>query len=185
MAFPYRSTMHQNETGQSRQAAQHCPGLIIEALASRIRPCPAWQFLHGRFKVRWAQNLIILLRTLDEHSQNQATDFSPAKCAKPCFFQNSSAPVRDLKINHRAPSPVTFASVASNKAAPAFHPQLPQLMSSQRVAFSQPGHPKPCRLPRDDSALAPSVLRSQNHLLAHCLCACSCHLCSKLYSCGV
>ena len=76
------------------------------------------------------------IRTSAEHSGHQDTDFIQVKCSKPCLLQKSSPPVRGFKIKNRAPSLMTLACIASNKAAPPLHPQLPQLITSQRTLFS-------------------------------------------------
>lgn len=88
-------------------------------------------------------------RTSNEQSSHQDTDELQVKCSKPCLLQKPSPPRRDFKIKNRAPSPMTLACIASNKAAPPLHPQLPQLITSQRALYSAtatPGHPKACKL---------------------------------------
>ena len=68
----------------------------------------------------------------------------------------SSPPIRDFNIKNRAPSPMTLACVASNRAAPPLHPQLPQLITSQRALFSH------CKLPKNSYAQGPSMVPASN-----------------------
>ena len=110
-------------------------------LQTMSSPGDGWGSVHGNFFTKvlrrdWFLNWTNAFRTSAEHSGHQDTDFIQVKCSKPCLLQKSSPPVRDFKIKNRAPSPMTLACIASNKAAPPLHPQLPQLITSQRTLFS-------------------------------------------------
>lgn len=126
-----------------------------------FRPGGGWGSVPGNFFAKVLRRDCFLnwrnaFRTSNERSSHQDTDELQVKCSKPCLLQKSSPPIRDFNIKNRAPSPMTLACVASNKAAPPLHPQLPQLITSQRALFSH------CKLPKNSFAQGPSMVPASN-----------------------